>query len=464
MPSSDIPFGSEFSPAVIDLPELLGMVEEYAPNRWALQAAIDARFFAHQKGEDPRKTLGDNTVLSLKGYGLIDIIKDSYDLTELGQRMVALRTHPDELYKVFAEHVLINGKGLTVIECIRDLMASGVDLNKVNIANELRTRGLHVPENGKHLNVLRQWLELFGVMNQRKAGAGAALWEPSEQGIERIMGLTVDDLDALAELTPEQRDFARALALLDEDNIPSNKVRDYATTLFGTVFPEGGLPQSVLHKLEDVGLITWSKTTNGRGAKPHEVSPTPKLRNALLIPALEAVKTAVGTNYKKLVRMRLDDILRDLDSTDTGVKGIALEALSFYLTRLLDLTFVKWRYRSNQTGGTEVDVLVEGSRLIFSRWQIQCKNTAQAHVDDVAKEVGIAAAMRTNVVMFVCNGKVGTTVHRFARTVMENTAMQVILLDKSHLEQIRTCPADITNILNEQARQAMAIKRTQLSD
>ncbi|HEX6776590.1 MAG TPA: restriction endonuclease, partial [Ktedonobacterales bacterium] len=202
----------------------------------------------------------------------------------------------------------------------------------------------------------------------------------------------------------------------------------------------------------------------GRGAKPHLVSPTEKLRNELLIPTMEAVKTAIGPHYKKLVRMRLDEILKDLSAEDTGIKGIALEALSFYLTRLLDLTFVKWRYRSNQTGGTEVDVLVEGARLIFSRWQIQCKNTSQANVDDVAKEVGIATAMRTNVIMFVCNGKIGSSIHKFARTVMENTSIQIILLDHSHLEQIQASPADITAILNEQARQTMEIKRSQIQD
>jgi hypothetical protein len=47
---------------------------------------------------------------------------------------------------------------------------------------------------------------------------------------------------------------------------------------------------------------------------------------------------------------------------------------------------------------------------------------------------------------------------------MENTSMQVILLDKSHLEHLRKSPADITAMLDEQAQQAMAIKRVQIGD
>lgn len=460
MASSDIPFGSEFSPAVVHLTTLLELAEAHLSDRKKLQAAIEDRFFS----DHPQRRLAENTILSMQQYGLLSLTQNDYQLTGLGATLVSLRDQPGEMAKTFAQHILVNCKGLVVIECIRDLMASGIELTKLAIANELRKQGLHIPENGKHLNILRQWLDLFGALNPKHAQGGVALWEPDEQGIQRIMGLSIQDVEALAELTPEQRDFARALALLDEDHLSSNKVRDHASTLYGTVFPEGGLPQSVLHKLQEVGLITWTKTTQGRGAKPHLVSPTEKLRNELLIPTMEAVKTAIGPHYKKLVRMRLDEILRDLGSEDTSIKGIALEALSFYLTRLLDLTFVKWRYRSNQTGGTEVDVLVEGARLIFSRWQIQCKNTSQANIDDVAKEVGIATAMRTNVIMFVCNGKIGSSIHKFARTVMENTSMQIILLDHSHLEQIQASPADITAILNEQARQTMEIKRSQIQD
>src|SRR5579872_4111137 len=158
MPDVDIPMGSEFSPKVIDdFSELLSMVQAYQPNRRALQAAIDQRFFPRQNITDPRKTLGDNTVLSMKEYGLITLSPDAYELTEMGERLVALRFDPEALDKVFAEHVLVNCQGLVLIECIRDLMAAGTKLTKLSIAKELSRRGLHMSTNAKHLNVLRQW-------------------------------------------------------------------------------------------------------------------------------------------------------------------------------------------------------------------------------------------------------------------------------------------------------------------
>jgi len=69
------------------------------------------------------------------------------------------------------------------------------------------------------------------------------------------------------------------------------------------------------------------------------------------------------------------------------IRGLALEALAFKLMRIIDLDYVATRLRGNATGGAEVDLLFESSRLVFSRWQVQCKNTSRVTLDDVAKEV-----------------------------------------------------------------------------
>lgn len=57
--------------------------------------------------------------------------------------------------------------------------------------------------------------------------------------------------------------------------------------------------------------------------------------------------------------------------------------------RLIDLDYVTTRLGGSATGGGEVDVIFESTRLVFSRWQIQCKNTARVGLDNVAKEVGL---------------------------------------------------------------------------
>jgi site-specific DNA-methyltransferase (cytosine-N4-specific) len=44
--TSDLPFGSEFSPSQIDLPELLEIVNTHQGNPKNMEAAIMARYFA----------------------------------------------------------------------------------------------------------------------------------------------------------------------------------------------------------------------------------------------------------------------------------------------------------------------------------------------------------------------------------------------------------------------------------
>jgi hypothetical protein len=46
--------------------------------------------------------------------------------------------------------------------------------------------------------------------------------------------------------------------------------------------------------------------------------------------------------------MRYQVILDGLESNSKHEKGLALEAMAFYLGRLLNLSFVQWRLRSNK--------------------------------------------------------------------------------------------------------------------
>jgi len=467
MPKSDIVFGSEFSPAVIDsFADLLDLVHKHQPARSQLQRAIDARFFAGKgRNADPKKTLGDNTILAMIAYGILSRTdKASVHLTDFGQELFAYRKDTDRLRDLMGRRCLAHLDGLRVVSCIQDLIRANIPLKKESIAKRLREEGLHVPTNGKHLNILRQWLEFAGVMNVQRASGGDALWTPNEARVKTLLGITTDDIERWGELTKAQYDFARAFALMGEQQATSSDVRDMAISLYATEFPEGGLPQSVLHRLEEVGLITWEKTTSGRGAKAHKVFATEKLKSEFLQPILEQLAHTMGQGYKKLSRMSLAEIVRDLAVSDKHRKGIALEALAFYFCRRLDLSFVQWRLRSNATGGAEVDIVVEGSRLLFSRWQIQCKNCARVATEDLAKEVGVATTIRSNVIMLISTGEIGGAVRSFARKVMENTALHVILLSGEHLKAVAENPAKLSVLLNGQAADAMTVKRAQLSE
>ncbi len=409
------------------------------------------------------KTLGDNTVLSMVAYGILTRSGPKVvNLSDFGKGLLAVVDDSAELKRLIGVHCLTTLPGATVLSLIDDLRAAGVEITKQSLVRGLREQGHYYPENGKHLNVFRQWLEYAEVLNPSGASGGSALWRPNPVRVKELLGMSEEDLTNFGSLTETQRKFAQAFASMHVGTAIASDVRRTAETLYGIAFPEGGLPQSTLKPLEDAGLLVMEKTTKGRGAKSHVIHATDLLKQTFISPLLEQSKAKLGKGFKLLTRMPVSQVLKDLDSPSKNIKGTALEALALYFLRRLDLEFVAWRLRSNETGGSEVDLYVEGARLLFSRWQIQCKNTSRLAVEDVAKEVGVATASRTNVVLMVTTGRSGNTVDRFARQVMENSGIQVIVIDGPELKCIAQAPGTLIDFLNSQARNAMAIKRNQL--
>ncbi|MHB0967190.1 MAG: restriction endonuclease [Bellilinea sp.] len=454
---SSFPNSSQFSPTQTPLPLLLSVVKKAQPFREKIREEIASTFF--NKSKD--KKIPENTIFALSEYKLLE--KPTTDitfaqLTPLGEQLLEKAENGQivEMYRLFASHILLELHGLVLIQCVDDLALRGTKITKETISKELEYRGYHLPNNGTHLNGMRQWLEQAGLVEKGK-------WVANQEILSSILGgISNAEIDEYAQLSNEQRAFAKALARLDVEEAKSNKVASYARALFGVDYPEGGLPQSTLFGLRDIGLITCEKTTSGQGAKPYIVRPTEKLKNQFLEPIFNAIEKSVGIQYRKLIRMSYDEILRGLSNPSKHKKGLALEALSFYLGRLIGLDFVKWRMRTEKTGGAELDVIMEGSNLIFSRWQIQCKNSSQASLEDIAKEVGIAQLIRTNVIMIVTTGRIGDKAKEFAEHLMQGTNYQIILLSNLQLKRIKEDPTEITEILRSQSEKAMSLKRKQV--
>ena len=124
MPPSKLPFGSEFSPAQIDLPVLLELAQEHAANWKAFEAAVRDRYFATYETSDTNKgKLANNTKLSLRAYGLIG--KKDATLTEVGQILHDVRNSESALYDAFARHILKNCQGMNFVQCLLDMQAAG---------------------------------------------------------------------------------------------------------------------------------------------------------------------------------------------------------------------------------------------------------------------------------------------------------------------------------------------------
>lgn len=453
---SAIPFGAQFSPNQVDLPILLQIIHDHKGDRSKITEAIcDAFFATHAQAQ--RWKLADNTVLALRAYELLE--EDGATPTALAGELLAIANRPDALYERFARHILVNLRGVPFVETLEIMQTAGERITLHTLRKHLEQRGLHVPRGAVHLSSMRLWLAQAGIFDASAKG-GQRLYKVDQMRLQEILGIGLDVIDNLTQLNAAQRAFLRALTCIAEpDPFVANKVADLASTLYAVEYNHKELPKSVLFPLRDLGYIEVTKTTTGRGAKPYQVSRTPKFRQEISGPILAVVAEHAGLVPKEVFERPLAQILTDLKSSNKHVKGKALELLAIYLARLIDLDFKGWRTRSADTGGAEVDVIVEGARFIFSRWQIQAKNTKTVRLGDVAKEVGLSLTfIYSNVVMIVTTGDFTEDAYSYAQHVMKTCNLNVILLNGAELERISQDPTNIAAILNSKAEQAMKVK------
>lgn len=452
---SDLPFGSEFSPNTIDLPRLLELVKSLGGDQVALEAELKAQFFARNvTSEGNRQKLAMNLRLSLQAYGLID---GQARLTGFGERLYNTRHVPSELHGELAKHILLDLHGLSLLQCVRDMDLAGEEVTLVKLRQWLDERGIHFPRGGKHPSMMRLWLE--------RAGVFSSGWRIDEARLRDLIGVTEDDIEALAQLSMEQRTFLKTMLNLGPGGpYLSNEIEKLASATYGVEFNEKLVPKTVLYPLQEAGFIELERGTKspGRGAKPFLVTPTERFHREVFLPIIEQLEQQIHADLRPLLRKPLRDVLEELRHEDKHIRGLALEALAIKLMRSIGLNYVATRLRGVSTGGAEVDVIFESSRLVYTRWQIQCKNTTSVSLDDVAKEVGLTHSLKSNAIVMVSTGQISSTARRYANKVMADSNLAIIMIDGADIDVIARNLSYIVDILHREAKHALDLKKLDL--
>jgi len=204
--TSDLPFGSEFSPSQIDLPVMLDLVKKHEGDARALEAAILARYFsAHAKGRKDaqgtynRGKLATNCKLGLIAYKIID---RSAKFTPFGIDLYEFRQDEKKLYPALARHILLNLNGMGLVQCIQDMTVAGEEVSLTTLRDGLAARGIRYPSGGKHPSMMRLWLAKSGIFVGSR-------WQIDEIRLQDVLGTGTSEFEALAHFTSEQRAFGR---------------------------------------------------------------------------------------------------------------------------------------------------------------------------------------------------------------------------------------------------------------
>ncbi|WP_029906773.1 restriction endonuclease [Prevotella sp. 10(H)] len=453
MSETNIPFGSEFSPSQTELTQLLSFCKEYSGNKKLIESNILEKYFKeHGNGNlNNQKKLAMNCRLGLKAYGIID---ENSVITPLGEQLYMLTEDENELYRVFGKHILLNLNGMAFVQCIRDMTVASEEVNLTTLRAALAERGLYYPSGGKHPSIMRLWLNKAGIFRKN--------WQIDNQKVNEVLGVD-DSIEALRDLTTLQRAFL--LSLMNTGiSTPqyANQIARLAETTYGVKFPEKSLPKEVLNGLEKAGFIITSKTTEGRGAKPFLVVPTEKANKEIVEPLILQLK---GQNDPKLISLltkSVSEILNEIDSNDRYISGLALEALAFKLMRIIGMNYVATRLRAETTGGSEVDLIFDSTRLVYSRWQIQCKNTKRVALDDVAKEVGLTHFLKSNVIVIVSTGDIGKDARKYSNKIMKDSNLCIVLIDGEDIKKVSQNPVAIIDAFEREAKETMELKKIEL--
>jgi hypothetical protein len=447
------PIANDFSPGTpkgnpITLLVLLRLVKG-ATGREAQAEAIRSHYFndaASSRSHDPKAQLQQqlqlsrNVLIGMDAFGVYD--ENAAQLTDFGDQILTCASEFDA-FRFFAKHILTNLHGIEVLRIISSMTSGGRPVNKTSLADELNRRGfvtkagLPLPTNAKNHLIYLSWLRKAGILPESG-------YDINETTVGAIAGTSIISANRAIELTDRQKSLAGALRR-DFDVHGSREVfvKDLVAICKArnpTVFRRtDDLRRAVITPLVDEGWITHSETAGGRslgrgrGGASGTVRATEQLQT--VDPAYLGVGSLAGipAEVRRHLNRPLDQIMIDLRSSDTGVKGLALETLAVRILYELGLTPVAFRERGSENDGAEVDLIAEGADTHFHRWMVQCKNTPKVHVAALAKEIGMAVIYRAQVILLVTTGEFTATVRQNARQLAETSGHQAILIDRTGL-------------------------------
>jgi hypothetical protein len=444
-------YGHQFECNKASLKTYIEMILRCSPSRANLESAIRKEFFSsHSSGtnaeitEDNQRKLAMNCFLSLRAYKLIDSNgRDDYQPSELSKKLASMPGEK-EMYSEFGRHILLNLSGTDLLKAIESVNERGENPTLIEIIKQLNEMGYELSTNSIYPSTMRQWLDKAGLFESPIKIAWDVFYD--------LTGVDREFQEAIYKLDPGQKYFLLSILELNPAGfIPWPEVVSHLLTTKHLNYDMKMFPKTVLKPLIDAGFLEMDKTTVGRGAKPNTVRLTESGKSKFLVPFIANLANLVSIDGAELNRP-FEDILVEVDSPDIHIKGKALELLAIWIIRMCSLRFTAWRKRDAETGKGEVDVMAASDTFVYSRWQIQCKNTTTVDIDVVAKEVGMSFLTKADVFLIITTGSFTRDAIQYADTLCTQSRYYVILIDGDHLKSIREDKTNIVPILNRIAK------------
>jgi len=447
---NELPFGTQFSPTQIndDLSLLLKIIKDNEGDDTSclIDGIVDNFFNANPASQ--QKAMAGNCKNSLVAYGVLES-GGGVHITEFGQKLYEAADKTEQ-YEMMAKQILVNLNGIVLIDVLRDMQRNAIRATNESVNSELSARGFSLAKTSNNAQVMKLWLEKAGVLSA---------WRIDEERLSTLIDLSEGEFELLKELRLEQYYFLKALCNTATDDFQkAADIRELASATYGFVFQEKSFSNAVLNALEEKGLIEKQKTTKGRGGSTPLVKVSNLTKKEIILPMLSQVESIIGKEVSIYFQKPLHELREDIDSDDTYVKGVALEAFAIKIMKIIGLDFIKTRLKGSETAGAEVDVIFDSSRLLYSIWQVQCKNTEKVSLDQIAKEVGLSHVLKSNAVVIMTTGTISSSAREYATQIMKSLNLCIIMIEGSDIDAIIKEPAKIATVFNRESLNAKHIK------
>jgi len=453
--NSRVPYSQQFTPDQTPLNRLLPILRQASSDVSRLKTALAAAFF--KETASPAKLAG-NTIIALKTYGILD---DKGNLSDFGKELIACQGNESAAYPLIAKRILFKLDGIGIVETLREMEKAGERAHLKTLPIELGKRGIKASQNSSDLSGVLNWLRQAHVLNG---------YNVDESVYGDLIGTKVLMLEILKTMERGEIAFLRAMVALNvNDWVPYNTICLHAEDLYpGEIrYNWKDVVGKILYPLQKAGLIEIRKkvkqsksTPAGRGGKVTDVRPTKKFENEVCIPLLEPMYKSAGfSKIREILSLSMVDLVDKIRRTgDTHERGKALEHFTVRLCQLLDLEFMGWRETDIAiAGGGEIDAMFHSARLIYSRWQIQCK-VGPISLEAVAKEVGMQEVSLANVILVVGTEKATESAITYRNKVISKSNLNIILIDGLTLDRVIVNSSEIFSVLKEQASNALKLK------
>lgn len=348
-----IPYGAEFSPDKINIKEVLQMIlASEGKTTEKFVSKIAEKYFKNNY------SMANNCKTSMVAYEILQK-GGGINLSLFGKELVSM-SKETEIYDAMAKHILTRLNGLMFIEAIRAIKQEGNRPTLEKLTETINIMGCKkLPKTNKYIATMKKWLEKADVLNG---------WEIRERKLENLIGMQDEDVERLRGLNHVQICFIKALCNtgIDDEYQSATKIRELAKVTYNVKFPEKNFANAIIKPLVEKKLIEKKPSAEKHGGNASEIKLVVNVRTEVLSHILGQMELIVGKEVIQYCQKSLKALRVEVDSSDTYVKGLALEAFAIKMMQIIDLNFIGTRVKGSETGGAEVDVLFDTTRLNYS--------------------------------------------------------------------------------------------------